>query len=100
MQIFTDPYWRDDDRGTLVATAWEKGIRHQAVLTKNFNFIGDFYNSHLVVSSDGHELSDDNGTTYCKPAFIQVGHYFGKKGWDIWDWIDAKASTIVLSHEE
>jgi hypothetical protein len=93
LQIFGDSSWKTDDRGTLIGTVWEMGLQKQFLLTKRFNFIADFHNGRLRVS-DQEQLTDDAGETLCSPAFINIRKFFGVKGWDIWDWVESRISSI------
>jgi hypothetical protein len=47
MEIFSDPYWKTRDQGTLIATVWKLGLEHQPTLPQRYNFIADFHNPEL-----------------------------------------------------
>jgi hypothetical protein len=88
MQILADPEWKTRDQGTLIATAWEFGLHKNTLLSKHFNFIADYSNPQLMLSTNGNYISDDAFTTKYSPAFIHIFHQFGKKGWNVWDWVE------------
>jgi hypothetical protein len=87
--IFTDRAWRTRDQGTLAATVWEFGLQDSRVLSKEFNFIVDYFqNRRLAISSDGSQLTDDTSSASTPPVLIHVINHFGDKTWDIWNWLD------------
>jgi hypothetical protein len=90
MDIFTDPYWRTRDQGTLIATAWEFNLGNHPMLSKQFNFIADYFNPRLMISDDRQQLTDDAFINSYEPAFIHIYHHFGSKGWEIWDWMEQR----------
>jgi hypothetical protein len=90
LTIFNDPYWKTRDQGSLIATVWQQGLQHQALLPKKFNFIAYFYNPALMISEDKTAISDDAFVTQHQPPFIHVFEHFGDTGWDIWNWIENK----------
>jgi hypothetical protein len=87
MQIFTFPDWMTRDQGTLIATVWQFGLQNQPLLPKKFNFIADWHNHKLMIDDKG-SFTDDAFKTRWQPALIHIYHNFGKKGWDIWDYVE------------
>jgi len=92
LSIFTDREWKTRDQGTLIATAWQFGMQNAPMLPKKFNFIADYSNPKLMISTDGQYITDDAFLTKCAPAFIHVFHHFGATGWEVWDWVAALLS--------
>lgn len=95
LEIFNDPHWKTRDQGTLIATAWQFGLQNAPVISKHFNFIADFSNPRLMLSEDRGFITDDAFITQYSPAFIHIFHHFGKKGWEIWDWVEAKLQKEI-----
>lgn len=87
LQIFSDPAWKTRDQGTLIATVWEFGLQHQALLPKQFNFIADFQNRSLRVDLKNNLVSDDFFKTSHAASFVHVFHRFGDKYWFFWEWV-------------
>jgi hypothetical protein len=87
LQIFNDPAWKIRDQGTLIATAWEFGLQHQALLPKRFNFIADFQNPLLMVDETNNLVSDNIFKTSHAASFVHVFNRFGDKGWFFWKWV-------------
>jgi hypothetical protein len=96
MKIFTYPDWMTRDQGTLIATVWEYGLQNQQLLPKKFNFIADWHNYKLMMDGQGN-FTDDAFKTKVQPAFIHIYHNFGKKGWDIWDYVENVQSSFRLA---
>jgi hypothetical protein len=88
MQIFSDPDWKTRDQGTLIATVWEFRLQKNAPLSKHYNFIADYSNPQLMISTDRNYISDDAFVTKYSPAFIHIFHQFGVGGWNVWDWVE------------
>ena len=88
MQIFTWPEWKVRDQGTLIATIWQFGLQNQALLPKKFNFISDWNNIDIMVDDEGN-FTDDGFVTSLRPALIHIYHNFGRRGWNIWDYVSA-----------
>ncbi len=88
MDSFKDTGWKTRDQGTLIATAWDMGLQNQAVLPKEFNFLADANNTNLMFDYE-KGFSGDGLRNFTKPCFIHVYHNFGKKGWDVWDYIES-----------
>jgi hypothetical protein len=87
MKVFTYPEWMIRDQGTLIATVWEFGLQHNAVLPKKFNFIADYTTPGVMMDENGN-MTDNAFKTKIKPALIHIYHNFGLKGWDIWDYVE------------
>lgn len=96
MEIFTYPEWMTRDQGTLIATVWQFGIQNQALLPKRFNFIADWHNHKLMVDEKGG-FTDDAFKTRLHPAFIHIYHNFGKRGWDVWDYVEGVKKSFTGS---
>jgi len=90
MQIFTLPNWKTRDQGTLIATAWEFGLSKHPTLSKQWNFIADYYNNGLMLDAEKGLITDDGFKTSYTPVFMHVYHNWGKKDWNIWQWIIGK----------
>jgi hypothetical protein len=90
VQIFNQPLWKTRDQGTLIATAWEFGLQNHPTLSKEWNFIADFYNNNLVVSKETDTISDDLFKTTCKAKFIHIFHQWGNENWEVWNWVKMK----------
>ncbi|MFN8286861.1 MAG: hypothetical protein U0V74_08930 [Chitinophagales bacterium] len=93
MKVFTYPEWRVRDQGTLIATVWEFGLQNHPMLSKKFNFIADYNNPRLMMDEQGN-FSDDAFKTKYKPALMHIYHNFGKKGWDVWDYVEHIGQTF------
>lgn len=87
MHIFTLPNWKTRDQGTLIATAWEFGLNNHPTLSKQWNFIADYYNNGLMLDTEKGLITDDGFKTSYKPVFMHVYHNWGKQDWNIWQWI-------------
>lgn len=90
MHIFTLPNWKTRDQGTLIATAWEFGLSNHPTLSKQWNFIADYYNNGLMLDEEKGLITDDGFKTSYKPVFMHVYHNWGKQDWNIWQWISTK----------
>lgn len=88
LAIFEDKTWKTRDQGTLIATAWEFGLQQKKNLSKHFNFIADYSNPQLMLSTDKCFISDDAFRTKYSPAFIHIFHHFGAKNWEVWKWVE------------
>ena len=88
MQIFTWPEWKVRDQGTLIATIWQFGLQNNPLLPKRFNFIADWNNIDIMMNEAG-EFTDDAFKTKLNPALIHIYHNFGRRGWNIWDYVAA-----------
>lgn len=88
MQIFEWPEWKVRDQGTLIATAWEFGLQNNPLLPKKFNFLSDWNNLDMIMDDAGN-FTDDGFRTVVRPALIHIYHNFGRKGWDVWDYVSA-----------
>lgn len=93
MRIFNLPDWYTRDQGTLIATVWEFNLQHNPLLPKKYNYIADYNNPRLMIDDSGH-FSDDAFKTKVRPALVHVYHNFGKKGWDVWDYVDQVATSF------
>lgn len=93
MKIFELPEWRVRDQGTLIATVWEFGLQNHPLLSKKFNFIADYNNPRLMMDEQGN-FSDDAFKTAYHPALIHIYHNFGKKGWEVWDYVERLGQTF------
>jgi hypothetical protein len=90
IQVFNSPVWKTRDQGTLIATAWEFRLQNHPTLSKEWNFIADFYNNNLAVSKETDTISDDLFKTTCKAKFIHVFHQWGNENWEVWNWVKMK----------
>lgn len=90
MHVFTLPNWKTRDQGTLIATAWEFGLNKHPTLSKQWNFIADYYNNGLMLDAEKGLVTDDGFKTSYKPVFMHVYHNWGKQDWNIWQWIITK----------
>jgi hypothetical protein len=93
MQIFDFPEWMTRDQGTLIATVWELGLQEQKLLNKQFNFIADYHNNKMMMDEKGN-FTDDAFNTSVQPSLIHIYHNFGKKGWDVWDYVETVGKNI------
>lgn len=98
MKIFTYSDWNTRDQGTLIATVWEMGLEKNPLLPQKFNFIADFNNPRLILDSEGN-FTDDAFKTKVKPALVHIYHNFGKKGWDIWDYVENLGQKFGIINE-
>lgn len=87
MGIFEDPQWNTRDQGTLVATAWEFGLKDHPTLDRKWNFIADHYNHGMRLNADTGAFTEDGFRTTYHPAFVHVYHHFGDTDWYIWNWV-------------
>lgn len=83
MEIFTDPYWKTRDQGTLIATVWWLGLQKQTCLPLRYNFI---------IDSNTPELRLDDGGDYfvhpslppLRPVFLHLYHEaLDRPGWSL-----------------
>ena len=88
MQIFEWPEWKVRDQGTLIATVWQFGMQNNPLLPKKFNFLSDWNNLDMIMDDAGN-FTDDAFKTIVRPALIHIYHNFGRKGWDVWDYVSA-----------
>lgn len=84
LEIFEDKEWRTRDQGTLIATANEFVLQNHKTLSKNWNFIADFYNKGIDFYEEGY-FTDDFWKTKYKVNFIHIYHHWGDKEWDLWN---------------
>lgn len=98
MKIFTYPDWNTRDQGTLIATVWEMGLEKNPLLPQKFNFIADYNNPRLILDSEGN-FTDNAFKTKVKPALVHIYHNFGKKGWDIWDYVESIGQKLGIVNE-
>jgi len=94
MQIFEDPKWHTRDQGTLVATAWQFGLKDHKVLDKKWNFIADFENNDVQLKEETGVFTTDRFKTSHHPAFVHVYHHFGDTNWYVWNWIASRISNL------
>lgn len=99
MQIFNDPQWYVRDQGTLIATVWQFGLQHNPVLPQKFNFIADYTTPGVMMNSEG-AFTDNAFKTKVYPAFLHVYHCWGKKGWDIWEYIERVGEKFLVPDEK
>ena len=90
MHIFNIPIWKTRDQGTLIATVWEFGLSNHPTLSKQWNFIADYYNNSLMLDEVCGLITDDGFKTSYKPNFIHVYHNWGNQDWNIWKWLTKK----------
>jgi hypothetical protein len=90
MHIFNMPIWKTRDQGTLIATVWEFGLSNHPTLSKQWNFIADYYNNGLMLDEVCGLITDDGFKTSYKPNFIHVYHNWGNQDWNIWKWLTKK----------
>lgn len=90
MHIFNLPQWKTRDQGTLIATAWEFGLSNHQTLSKQYNFIADYYNNGVQINANENLITDDGFITSYKPAFVHVYHHWMDNTWPIWQWITTK----------
>ncbi|MFH1319637.1 MAG: hypothetical protein ABII90_03165 [Bacteroidota bacterium] len=95
MEIFKDNDWKTRDQGALIVTAWKCKLHDQKRLPAEFNFLADFNNEHLRFDIE-KGFSFDNFKTTLHPSFLHIYHNFGKKGWDVWDYIEGLSSKSKI----
>jgi glycosyltransferase involved in cell wall biosynthesis len=96
--IFTDPYWKTRDQGTLAATVWELGLQNQSTLPVEFNFVVDPLKNIRKTRSQAGKLkgssipADESYTLGTasqgrpKPKLLHfINDGIGKRGWKNWD---------------
>lgn len=93
MKIFTYPEWKTRDQGTLIATVWELGLQNQPLLPQKFNFIADWNNPDMMMDEAGN-FTTDSFKTKLQPALIHVYHNFGRRGWNVWDYIETVLPVV------
>lgn len=98
MQVFTWPEWFTRDQGTLISTVWQLGLQDNPLLPKKFNFIAD-YNNHRMMMDEQGNFTDDAFKNKVKPALIHIYHNFGKKGWDVWDYVESIGEKFNAVYE-
>ncbi|MBX2903866.1 MAG: hypothetical protein KF872_09945 [Chitinophagales bacterium] len=94
IEIFSLPYWRVRDQGTLIATVWELSLQTHAMLPRQFNLIVDYSkkdtqhlgNLRFNVSAEEDEI---------EPCFIHVYHHWADHEWDVWQAIEAHTGLSV-----
>ena len=90
MHIFSLPQWKTRDQGTLIATAWEFGLNNHQTLSKQYNFIADYYNNGVKINPQENVITDDGFITSYKPTLVHVYHHWMDYSWPIWQWITTK----------
>lgn len=95
MEIFTYPEWMTRDQGTLIATVWQFGLQNNPLLSSKFNFIADYHSSQIMMDGEGN-FTDDAFKTKLRPALIHIYHNFGKRGWDIWDYVEEVGRNLPV----
>lgn len=98
MEIFKDENWYTRDQGTLIATVWQFGLEKNPVLPQKFNFIAD-YTTPQVMMNDKGEFTDDAFRTMVKPALLHIYHNWGKRGWNIWEYVLDIGEKFSFQHE-
>jgi hypothetical protein len=98
MAIFDDENWYTRDQGTLIATIWQFGLQQNPLLPQKFNFIAD-YTSPKMMMNDKGEFTDDAFRTKVKPAFLHIYHNWGKRGWNIWEYVLSIGANFSNKHE-
>jgi len=88
MNIFKLRNWKTRDQGTLIATAWQFGLKNHKTLSKKWNFIADYNKQGLELKNDG-TITDDFWKTSYKPSFIHIYHHWQDTNWYIWNWVDS-----------
>lgn len=81
--IFNNPDWKTRDQGTLIATVWEFGLQNHQTLSKQWNFIADYYKEGLDFNKEG-EYTDNYWKHRYKVSFIHVYHHWGDDSWPLW----------------
>lgn len=97
MEIFNNKSWKTRDQGTLIANVWEFGLENHPTLSKEWNFIADFYNKELALNKVEDTISDNSFKTAYKPKFIHVFHNWKNTDWKIWQWIESKSNIVTTS---
>ncbi len=97
MEIFNNKSWKTRDQGTLIANVWEFGLENHPTLSKEWNFIADFYNKELALNKVEDTISDNSFKTAYKPKFIHVFHNWKNTDWEIWQWIESKSNIVTTS---
>ena len=95
MEIFTYPEWMTRDQGTLIATVWQFDLQNNPLLSSKFNFIADYHSSQIMMDGEGN-FTDDAFKTRLRPALIHIYHNFGKRGWDIWDYVEEVGRNLPV----
>ena len=94
MQIFTLPYWKTRDQGTLIATAWDFGLQNHPTLSRKFNLIADYL--HRNIEHKGNLLFRfKKEAEEVSPHFLHVYHHWADKRWDVWQALE-KATGIEI----
>ena len=87
MDIFKDCKWKVRDQGTLIATAWKYGLQDHKRIPEEFNFIADYYKPEFKFEKEiGFTIN--NFETIVNPFFVHVYYEYGRRGWDVWDYIE------------
>ncbi len=92
LKIFSLPYWKTRDQGTLIATAWQFGLQHHPTLPIQFNLIADYQN--LNIQHKGElRFAIKNVPGEIHPNLIHIYHHWGDKLWNVWQAVE-KATGI------
>ena len=86
LKIFTLDNWKTRDQGTLIATVWNNQLQNQKTLSKQWNFIADYYKPGVAYKNDG-SFTDDNWQTSYKASFVHIYHHWADETWDVWNWV-------------
>lgn len=88
IDIFKDSMWKVRDQGTLIATAWKFGLQNHKRIAIEYNFIADFYKPEFKFNKE-KGFSLNNFSTTVNPCFVHVYYEYGRRGWDVWDYIES-----------
>ncbi len=92
MDILKDPYWKTRDQGTLIATVWKYGLQNANPLIKEFNFLADPYADGTRIV-DEYAFTDNNGSTFLRPALIHLYHNFADVSSPFWQWTENRVKN-------
>ena len=98
LEIFKDRMWKVRNQETLVATAWKYRLQDHPRLPAEYNFIADFYKPEFGFD-ETKRFSIDNFRTAVTPYFIHIYYKYGKRGWDVWDFVESKLPDDLKDSE-
>jgi hypothetical protein len=97
LHIFSLPYWKTRDQGTLIATAWQFGLQNHPLLNQKFNLIADY--KHPEIKHQGELEFLLNEKVQIKPHFIHVFHHWNDKTWDVWQEVEKRTGIKTDPNE-
>ncbi|MBL4577859.1 MAG: hypothetical protein JKX74_05265 [Flavobacteriales bacterium] len=98
MAVFEDVGWKTRDQGSLIATVWQLNMQDSSRIPAQFNLLADGQNKELRCHPN-KGISLNGGDSYIDPKLIHVYHDFGKKGWEVWDYVERKGNFGLVQDQ-